>query len=147
MWMIGTNSNAIHILQIIRKLPGFSVQKFQLFVGKLSISASRIFVFVLFVKLVLQLIVLIFMRQQKIFPVFALLGLFFRSTIGSLTALIDLLRIGILVVSDVVDRLTLWYFNKVLGYFYLSKASGHVDAVNISSSAAELEDSNLCAYI
>ena len=39
-----------------------------------------------------------------------------------------------------------YYFNKVLGWFYLSGASGHSDAVNISSSVVELDDSNFCNF-
>ena len=65
-WIISTNSNAIRILQFFRKLPGFSVQSFQFFVGKVSIYLSRMFVFIVLVKLVLQQIVLIFMCPQKV---------------------------------------------------------------------------------
>ena len=52
------------------------------------------------------------------------------------------LNLGILVVSDVVDRLTLWCFKNIIGYFYLSGASGLGGAVNISYSAVELDDRN-----
>ena len=70
----------------------------------------------------------------------ALLSFFFRSTIGYL---IDFLCLEILVVYDIVDILTLWCFNKIIGYFYLFGALGHGNTVNISSSAAELYDSNI----
>ena len=70
---------------------------------------------------------------------FTLLSLFFITMIGYLTIF---LRLDILVVSDEVDRLTLWCFNKILGYFYIYGSSGHGDAVNISSSEAELDDIN-----
>ena len=77
------------------------------------------------------------MRQLKVpFVKFYLLSFFFRSTIGSL---IYFLHLATLVVSDVVDRLTLWCFNTILSYIYPSVSSGSVDAVNISSSAAELD--------
>ena len=42
--------------------------------------------------------------------------------------------------------MNMYCFNKVLGHFYLSRDSGHGDAVNISSSAAELYASNFWAY-
>ena len=77
--MIGTNSNAICILQIIIKLPDFSVQTFKLFVGKVSIYVERMFVFVVFVKLVLQKVVLIFMLPQKVtFVEFCLIEFLFQ---------------------------------------------------------------------
>ena len=76
--MIGTNSHAICILQITIKLPDFSVQTLKLFVGKVSISVGTKFVFVVFIKLSLQQIVLAFMRPQKVpfvdFALFILLS-------------------------------------------------------------------------
>ena len=67
---------------------------------------------------------------------FTLLSLFFITMIGYLTIF---LRLDILVVSDVVDILMMW-FQKILGYFYISGASEHGDYVDISSSSAKLDD-------
>ena len=64
--MICTNSNDIHILQFIIKLPDFRVQVFQFILGKVSISVGRMSVFIVFVKVVLKRTVLNFMRPQKV---------------------------------------------------------------------------------
>ena len=66
--------------------------------------------------------------------------------IGYLTALRYIFRIGILFVADVVDISMRSVSTNALGYFYLSGASGHGDAVGISSSATELDDSNFRAH-
>ena len=66
MRMIGNNSNVIFNLQLIRKLPDFSDKTFQCIVGKVPISVAIIFVFIVFVKVVLQGIFPVFMSQQKI---------------------------------------------------------------------------------
>ena len=79
MQIIRTNINYIPILQFIRKFPDFSVQAFQTLVGKVSIPVGRMFVFVVFVKLLLQKIVLIFMRLYKVpFVDFCLIEFFFQ---------------------------------------------------------------------
>ena len=115
LWILCTSSNAIFILQVIRKFPGFIVRTFQIFVGKVSISVGRMFVLVVFVKEVLQWILLTFMNHQKIhFIKFCLIKFLFQVKNRSL---ISFLCLDTSVVTDVVDILTLWCFNKIIGYF------------------------------
>ena len=67
IWMIITDSNAIHIFLFIGKVPDFSVQNFQFIVGSVSVLLCRMYVFIVFPKVIYQWIVLIFICSQK-FP-------------------------------------------------------------------------------
>ena len=132
--MITNNSNSICILQNIRNLPDFSVKKFQPFITKASIYVGRMIVFVVFMKLVFQRIVLIFMSQQKIpFVKFFPIEILFQINNWIFNIFWHLY---ISVVTDVVNRSTLWRFSKILGHFYLSGASSHGNAADISSLTA-----------
>ena len=140
MQMIGTNSNSICILKIIKKLPGFSVQTFQFIVGKVYIYVGIISVLVVFFKVVLQQFFLIFMSQQKItFVEFCLIEFLFQINNRFFNRF---LRLNTLAVTYLVDRLMMWCFNTILGYFYLSGASRHSDSVDISSLASEVDGRN-----
>ena len=85
------------------------------------------------------------MRPQKVpFVEFCLIDFLFQINDRIFNSF---LRLETLVISDVADRLTLWCFNTILSYIYPSVSSGSVDAVNISSSASELDDGKFPAYI
>ena len=146
--IIGTNSNSIRILWFIRNTPDFCVKKFQLFVGNVSISVVIMIVYVIFVKVVLQKIVLVFMRPQKV-PIvkFCLIEFLFQIKnliVNSFNMFFAYWHISRLWRSWYINAK---FFNKVLGYFCLSRPSGDVDAVKISSSAEESDDVHFWAYI